>query len=78
VVKPDRTVEGRRVLTSRSIGGSAVIDKGLQAGETVVIDGQLRLVPGAKVDIKNSLSEIAGEPGSKAPDRKDALQETQR
>jgi hypothetical protein len=55
-----------------------VIDKGLQAGETVVIDGQLRLVPGAKVDIKNSLSEIAGEPGSKAPDRKDALQETQR
>ena len=77
VVKPDRTVEGRQVVTSRSIGGAAVIDKGLQAGETVVIDGQLRLVPGAKVDIKNSLSEIAGEPGSKAADRKEALQETQ-
>jgi multidrug efflux system membrane fusion protein len=78
VVKPDRTVEGRRVLTSRSIGGSAVIDKGLQAGETVVIDGQLRLVPGAKVDIKNSLTQTAGEPESKAADRKEALQETQR
>ena len=78
VVKPDRTVEGRRVLTSRSIGGSAVIDKGLQAGETVVIDGQLRLVPGAKVDIKNSLTQTAGEPGSKGADRKEALQETQR
>jgi membrane fusion protein, multidrug efflux system len=78
VVKPDRTVEGRQVVTSRSIGGAAVIDKGLQAGETVVIDGQLRLVPGAKVDIKNSLTETAGAPGSKAADRKEVLQETQR
>jgi hypothetical protein len=29
-----------------------VITKGLSAGERVVIDGQLRLVPGARVDIK--------------------------
>ena len=78
VVRPDRTVEGRRVLTNRSIAGAAVIDQGLQAGETVVIDGQLRLVPGAKVDIKNALPETAKAPGNKAVERKEALQETQR
>jgi len=29
-----------------------VINKGVQAGDRVVTDGQLRLVPGAKVEIK--------------------------
>ena len=53
VVKSDGTVESRRVVTSRTIAGAAVIEQGLQAGETVVIDGQLRLVPGSRVDIKN-------------------------
>jgi membrane fusion protein, multidrug efflux system len=50
VVKANKTVESRRVVTSRTIAGSSVIEQGLQAGETVVIDGQLRLVPGAKVE----------------------------
>jgi hypothetical protein len=31
-----------------------VIDKGLSAGERVVTEGQLRLVPGAKVQISDS------------------------
>jgi multidrug efflux system membrane fusion protein len=78
VVKPDHTVEGCRVVTNCSIAGAAVIDQGLQAGETVVIDGQLRLVPGAKVDIKNSVTETGKATGDKAADRKQALQETQR
>jgi multidrug efflux system membrane fusion protein len=30
-----------------------VIEKGLQPGEQVVTDGQLRLAPGAKVEVKN-------------------------
>jgi len=29
------------------------VTQGLQPGETVVTDGQIRLVPGAKVEIKN-------------------------
>jgi hypothetical protein len=49
-----------------------VIEKGVQAGETVVVDGQLRLVPGSRVDIKNISSESAkmppGKPG-KAGDK---------
>ena len=34
-----------------------MIDKGLEVGETVVTDGQVRLVPGAKVQTKNSLND---------------------
>jgi multidrug efflux system membrane fusion protein len=52
VVKPDLTVESRHVDVGRRLEREVVIAKGLRAGERVVTDGQLRLVPGAKVDIK--------------------------
>lgn len=52
VVKPDRTVALRQVETGVQFNGEIVIAKGLRAGETVVTDGQLNLVPGAKVEIK--------------------------
>jgi multidrug efflux system membrane fusion protein len=52
VIKKDLTVEARPVVVDRSLDGESVIAKGLQAGEKVVTDGQLRLVPGAKVEIK--------------------------
>jgi multidrug efflux system membrane fusion protein len=51
VVKTDQTVEMRSVVTGITRDGETVVEK-LQAGETVVTDGQLRLVPGAKVNIK--------------------------
>jgi multidrug efflux system membrane fusion protein len=54
VVKPDLTVESRPVAVARTLGLDTVIEKGLEAGERVVTDGQLRLVPGAKVEIKGS------------------------
>lgn len=57
VVKDDGTVAPRPVASSRSVEGQAVIDKGLELGETVVTDGQVRLVPGAKIQIKNNLSD---------------------
>ena len=52
VVKPDLTVESRRVKVGRRLPRELVIDEGLTAGERVVTDGQLRLVPGARVEIK--------------------------
>jgi multidrug efflux system membrane fusion protein len=52
VVRPDSTVEARGVTVARVAGPDAVIGKGLEPGETVVTDGQLRLVPGARVEIK--------------------------
>jgi len=53
VIKNDFTVEDRPVLVGRTLNNEAIIEKGLQAGEKIVTDGQLRLVPGAKVEIKN-------------------------
>ena len=52
VVKPDLTVEIRPVEVGRPIDGDVIVTKGLKPGERVVTDGQLRLVPGAKVEIK--------------------------
>jgi multidrug efflux system membrane fusion protein len=54
VIKSDLTAESRPVVVARSLDGESVIEKGLQPGEKVVTDGQLRLVPGAKVEIKTS------------------------
>jgi membrane fusion protein, multidrug efflux system len=52
VVKPDLTVESRPVKPGRRLAREIVIDSGIRAGERVVTDGQLRLVPGARVEIK--------------------------
>jgi len=49
VVKPDRTVELRRVSIDRQQGGETVIADGLKGGEEIVTEGQLRLAPGAHV-----------------------------
>ena len=51
VVKPDATAELRPVTAGVTHEGFTVIEKGLQPGETVVTDGQMRLGPGAKVTI---------------------------
>src|SRR5262249_48116203 len=56
VVKPDMTVEARPVVPGRTIERDVVIEKGLNEGETVVTTGQLRLVPGSRVQIKTSSS----------------------
>jgi multidrug efflux system membrane fusion protein len=52
VVKPDRTVEVRPVAISRTMGEIIVVSSGLSSGDVVVVDGQFRLAPGSKVDIK--------------------------
>jgi len=49
VVKEDRTVESRPVTTSVRVDQEMVVEKGLEFGETVVTEGQLRLSPGARV-----------------------------
>jgi len=54
VVKPDLTAESRPVKVERNIENQAVIESGLRAGEKVVTDGQIRLVPGSKIEIRNS------------------------
>jgi multidrug efflux system membrane fusion protein len=51
VIKADSTAEQRVVKVARTIGGESVIASGISPGETVVVDGQLRLIPGIKVRI---------------------------
>jgi len=54
VVKPDQTVESRQIVLGTRLGAETIIEQGLRAAERVVTDGQLRLVPGAKIEIRAS------------------------
>jgi len=54
VVRADQTVELRQVTVGRTVDGGTVIEKGVAAGENVVTDGHLRLVPGAHVQVKSA------------------------
>jgi len=54
VVKADRTVESRPVITGARVDQDMVIDQGLQPGETVVTEGQLRLAQGSRVVVRNA------------------------
>jgi multidrug efflux system membrane fusion protein len=48
----DGVAELRPVVVKRTQDGRAVIGKGIESGEQVVVDGQLRLVQGASVTIR--------------------------
>jgi multidrug efflux system membrane fusion protein len=52
VVKTDSTVEMRSIQVARTAGPDTIVKKGLTTGETVVAEGQLRLVPGSRVEIR--------------------------
>ncbi len=52
VIKPDLSVEDRLVTVARRVAEELVIASGLEAGERVVTDGQLRLGPGSRVEVK--------------------------
>ncbi len=63
VVRDDRTVEMREVMTGDAYDGHIIIRKGVEPGETVVTDGQLRLAPGSLIEVKQGLAS-AGQAGS--------------
>jgi multidrug efflux system membrane fusion protein len=61
VVKPDNTVEMRTVRILRQNGAETVVDNSLKPGEHVVVEGQLRLEPGIKVDATPAKAAPAGQ-----------------
>jgi multidrug efflux system membrane fusion protein len=67
VVKADKALEIRPVKVIRTAGDNTLLAGGVQAGETIVTDGHLRLTPSSKVEPK-SLSA----PGAQPPKAKDA------
>ncbi len=55
VIGKDMKARMQPVVTGVQVGRETVIEHGLQAGEIVVTDGQLRLAPGATVVLKQAL-----------------------
>jgi len=51
LIKPDKTVEMRPIKVAQTEGNLALVDKGLEPGEQVVVDGQYKLQPGAHVEL---------------------------
>jgi multidrug efflux system membrane fusion protein len=62
VVAADQSVRPQRVRVAFSAGDLTVIDEGLDVGETLVTDGQMRLKPGAKVNVLVDEVSRQGEP----------------
>jgi multidrug efflux system membrane fusion protein len=67
VVGSDSTVSMRPVHVKRTFEDWSVIADGIQPGESVVTDGQLRLVPGTAVTWKNRAAVAAAPSASPAP-----------
>ncbi len=65
VVKADKTAELRPIVVDRMFENDAVITNGLTEGETVVVDGQLRVIPGRPVEIKDPNATGGGGKGGK-------------
>jgi len=65
VVKPDETVEQRAIAAQTASEDLVIATKGLNAGETVVLEGQSRLDVGARVAIK---SQKTPSPAQQPPD----------
>ena len=64
VVKSDSTAELRPITTGQPQGELLVVDSGLQAGEKVILTGQMMVMPGGKVQVAQ---DGAAPPAASAP-----------
>lgn len=67
VARADQTAEVRKVQTISVGSNRLVVEKGLNPGEKVITDGQLRLTPGAKYEVRAPARDSAGAPAKAAP-----------
>jgi multidrug efflux system membrane fusion protein len=65
VVEDDKTVRSQPLVVGQIQDGLAVIDKGLAAGERVVLDGQYKIKPGMKVVESSAATQAATTPAPK-------------
>ena len=56
VVQPDGTANMRMVHSPRNYQQMAVIDSGIKAGEQVVVDGQIGVIPNGKVSVVRTVA----------------------
>jgi membrane fusion protein, multidrug efflux system len=66
VVNADGAAELRRVVVVRWHGDQAVIEEGVAAGESVIVDGQNKVKQGAKVQATPAEADAAPGPGAAA------------
>ncbi len=59
-VKADNTVEVQAIQTGVAFGRLVVVARGLEAGDRVVTEGQLRLRPGSRVNVRDPASPPGG------------------
>ncbi|HEX2854409.1 MAG TPA: efflux RND transporter periplasmic adaptor subunit [Opitutaceae bacterium] len=70
VLKSDRTVDFRKIKVARTAGDFTLVAEGVKAGETVVTDGQLRLLPGAKAEPREASGAPIAASGETVVDKK--------
>jgi multidrug efflux system membrane fusion protein len=58
VVGGEAKVSTRTIEVGRQVGDFIIVLRGLEPGETIVTDGQLRLTPGARVEIQNAAADM--------------------
>jgi membrane fusion protein, multidrug efflux system len=63
VVTPESTVDQRPVTVAQRMGEDVVIEKGLESGETIVTEGQLRLEQGTRVQLQTTNGDDVGRAG---------------
>jgi len=56
VLKADGTVDIRLVKPGQTVENQIVVESGIAPGETVITDGQMRLIPGTKVRVVNPVN----------------------
>jgi len=57
LIRPDNTAEAKSVAVKQTLGDTALLDRGLQGDEKVVVEGQYYLQSGSRVEI------VSKEPG---------------
>jgi len=63
VVKPDTTVEVRKLKVGETSAGWTVVESGIVEGETVVTSGHYRLQPGTRVEVRGAaVADARGRP----------------
>jgi len=67
ILNPDQTVLNRPVKLGQSFENQIVVESGVAPGETVITDGQMRLVPGARVRVVNPVPNPGAGPGATTP-----------
>jgi membrane fusion protein, multidrug efflux system len=66
VIKPDKTAEMRPIKVGQTEANVVIVEDGLKPGEDVVVDGQYKLQPGAKVQITTPQQQTQASPGTSA------------